>query len=74
MGSPVSGGVAPGYFINPLRGFSEYPYPPCPPINVGYAPAEPEVVLSEQRFGSGFGAQLAECYIEPSGETTLCTY
>ena len=27
MGSPVSGGVAPGYFINPLRGFSEYPYP-----------------------------------------------
>jgi hypothetical protein len=29
VGSPLSGGVAPGYFINPLRGSSEYPYSPC---------------------------------------------
>jgi hypothetical protein len=36
--------------------------------------AERVVVLSEQRFGPVFGAQLAECYIEPSGETALCTF
>jgi hypothetical protein len=48
--------------------------PLCPAQDTGKGQAKPDVVLSEQRFGLAFGAQLAECYIEPWGEITLCTF